>query len=60
MIEIVYSAPCTWNPRVRGFAEATIGYFGEDPVKTAYDYVKRIDPTARLHTVVKDGHIWLG
>lgn len=59
MIQIVYMAPCVWDRKLMGAAEATIGYTGENPVKTATDYIRRI-PFAKLLVVVKDGHIWYG
>ncbi len=58
MIEIIYTAPCTYNPREIGFGEAMIGYTGENPVATAERYVRQIHPRARLYVVVKDNHIW--
>ena len=58
MIEILYSAPCVYDPKTIGFGQATIGYTGEYPVATAERYVASIHPLARLYCVVKDGHIW--
>jgi hypothetical protein len=59
MIQIMYSAPCTYDRRLMGFAEAEIGYTGENPVETALKYIGQI-LGARLWAVVKDGHIWYG
>lgn len=58
MIEIIYSAPCVYNPQEIDFGETVIGYNGEYPVATAERYIKQIHPRARLYVMVKDGHIW--
>jgi hypothetical protein len=62
VIHIVYSAPCVYDRKQRGFAEAEIGYTGEYPVTTAERYLLQI-PGARLYSAVKDGvdyttHVW--
>lgn len=57
MIYIVYSGPCKWDPKQRGFAEAEVGYIGEDPLKTATQYLRQI-PGALLYSVMKDGVIY--
>ena len=58
MIDIIYSAPCVYNRNVRGYAEASIGYTGRDPVLTASEYIRQI-PGAQLFAVVCNGRICL-
>jgi hypothetical protein len=60
MIEIMFVAPCTYDPSKLGCDEAEIGYFGEaDVVKTAREYIGRISWRARLLLVIKNGQVLL-
>lgn len=54
MIHIIYTAPCVYDPTLRGMAEAYIAYQGGDPRTEAEAYLRQV-PQAWIYAVYKEG-----